>query len=97
MEHGLEYIMFYDQNHMTPFDSLFWSPTGSQQATRSACICETRLLRCTWTKLQLSIFNIPEYLDNFCTNLFVCAFQSMYSSNVSPREFNCYTFSLVMP
>ena len=57
MEHGLEY-MFYAQKHMTPFDGLFWSPTGSRQATRSACICETRLLRCTWTKLQLSVFKM---------------------------------------
>ena len=58
MEHGLEYIMFYAQKHMTPFDGLFWSPTGSQQATKSACICETRLLRCTWTKLHLSVFKM---------------------------------------
>ena len=43
MEHGLEYIMFYAQKHMTPFEGLFWSPTGSRQATKSACICETRL------------------------------------------------------
>ena len=54
MEHGLEYITFYAQKHMTPFDGLLWSPTGSRQAARSARICEIRLLRCTWTKLQLS-------------------------------------------
>ena len=45
-------------------------------------------------KLNISL---SEYLDNFSTNLFVCGFQSTFSSNVSPREFNCYTFSLVMP
>ena len=46
------------QKHMTPFDGLLWSPTGSRQAAKSARIYEIRLLRCTWTKLQLSVFKM---------------------------------------
>ena len=47
MEHGLEYIMFYDT-----FGRQFCSPAGSRQAARSAHICETGLLHRTQITLQ---------------------------------------------
>ena len=38
MEHGLEYIMFYFQNHMTPLAVMFWFVAGSRQAAKSTGI-----------------------------------------------------------
>ena len=33
-EHGLEFIMFYVQKHLTPLAALFWSSAGLRQAAR---------------------------------------------------------------
>ena len=42
VEHGLEYITFYDQKHISPLVALF--PAGSRRTARGAHICETPLL-----------------------------------------------------
>ena len=65
------------------FDGLLWSPTGSRQAAKSARICEIRLLRCTWTKLQLAsskcetVSNISVY-SIFPSILTILALISLY-------------------
>ena len=54
VKHRLEYIMFYVQKHIAPLATLFWSPAGSQRATRGAYIFETRWLKGCWSELQYS-------------------------------------------
>ena len=44
VEHGLEYITFYVQEHIAHVGGLFWVPTGSRRAARGTRISETRLL-----------------------------------------------------
>ena len=44
VEHGLEYITFYVQEHIAHVGDLFWVPTGSRRAARGTRISETRLL-----------------------------------------------------
>ena len=44
VEHGLDYIAFYVQNHIVHLAALFWLSDGSRRAARGARICDTPLL-----------------------------------------------------